>query len=320
VAVPVVLAGLVGRLQGGLRRRPWQRAWQLWRACHPEPTVAVTAMTTAFAVSAGRGVTGTLWVATAVLAGQLSVGWHNDYVDRDRDAAARRRDKPLAAGTVEPRMVGVAAVVALLVAAALSFGSGWRAASVHLVGLAAAWGYNAGVKGTAGSVLPYVVAFGAAPAFVVLGLPGHPLPPAWLVTATALLGAGAHFANVLPDIDDDLRMGVRGLPHRLGRRWSTAAAALLLGAASVLLAVAPTGGVDAIGAAALVTVAGLLGVALVVARQATRRRSGGESSGRSLGGSSAPSSGGSRWGFRLVLLVAVVDVALLIARGGVVAG
>jgi 4-hydroxybenzoate polyprenyltransferase len=303
VAVPAALVDLLGRLHVRL----WRRAWQLWRACHPEPTVAVTVMTTAFAASVGRGVTGTLWVAAAVLAGQLSVGWHNDYVDRNRDAAAHRRDKPLAAGAVEPGSVRAAAIVALVVAAVASFGSGWRAAVAHLLGLAAAWGYNAGVKATAGSVLPYVVAFGAAPAFVVLGLPGHPLPPAWLVAATALLGAGAHFANVLPDIDDDLRAGVRGLPHRLGRRWSTTAAALLLGGASLLLAAAPAGGVDDIGAAALTVVAVALGAILATGRRRARRPGGGSSS-------------GSRWAFRLVLLVAVVDVALLIARGSVIAG
>jgi 4-hydroxybenzoate polyprenyltransferase len=269
----------------------------LWGACHPEPTVAVTAMTTAFAVSAGRGAAGTLWVAAAVLAGQLSVGWHNDYVDRDRDVAAGRRDKPVATGDVERQTAGRAAVIALVVAAVASFGSGWRAALVHLLGLAAAWSYNAGIKATAASVLPYAVAFGGAPAFVVLGLPGHPLPPVWMMAATALLGAGAHFVNVLPDLDDDARTGVRGLPHRLGRRRSATAAALLLGGASVLLAVAPRGGIDAIGMAALVAVGVLLAGAIGVGRRP-----------------------GSRWAFRLVLLVAAVDVALLVVRGSVVGG
>ena len=74
--------------------------------------------------------------------------------------------------------------------------------------------------------------------FVVLGLPGAPLPPWWLPTAGALLGAGAHFANVLPDLADDAATGVRGLPHRLGAGGSRAAAGLLLLAATVVLALA----------------------------------------------------------------------------------
>jgi 4-hydroxybenzoate polyprenyltransferase len=269
----------------------------LFQASHPEPAVAVTLMTTAFALSVGRGVTGALWVASAVFAGQLSVGWSNDYLDRDRDVAAHRPDKPIATGTIAAGTVGVAAVVALAAAAAASFGSGWRASLVHLVALAAAWGYNAGLKATVVSVLPYVVAFGAAPAFVVLGLPGHPLPAPWLVAATALLGAGAHFVNVLPDLDDDVRTGVRGLPHRLGRQHSTTAAAVLLLAASGLLAVAPADGLDVLGVTALLTAGGLLAAALLAGRRP-----------------------GSRWAFRLVLLVAVVDVTLLIARGPVAGG
>jgi len=268
----------------------------LLRACHPEPTAAVTIMTTAFAVATGRGTAGAFWVGAAVLAGQLSVGWSNDYVDRDRDVVARRPDKPIAAGVVAARTVGVAAAVALLGATALSFASGWRAATAHLVGVAAGWSYNLGVKSTAASVVPYLAAFGAAPAFVVLGLPGHPLPPAWLVAAGGLLGAGAHFVNVLPDLDDDLRTGVRGLPHRLGRRASMASAVVSLAGASAILAVAPAGGVDALGVGVLVVTCGLLGVALLAGRRT-----------------------GSRAAFRIALLIAILDVALLITRGSAVA-
>ena len=49
------------------------------RACHPEPTAAVTALATALALSAGRGA-GSGWVAAAFVSGQLSVGWSNGVV------------------------------------------------------------------------------------------------------------------------------------------------------------------------------------------------------------------------------------------------
>ncbi|HXV93659.1 MAG TPA: hypothetical protein VD813_10205, partial [Pseudonocardia sp.] len=52
----------------------------LARSCHPEPTVAVTLMVTALAVTTGRDTLGVLLVATAVLTGQLSIGWLNDVV------------------------------------------------------------------------------------------------------------------------------------------------------------------------------------------------------------------------------------------------
>jgi heme O synthase-like polyprenyltransferase len=53
-------------------------------------------------------------VVLAVLAGQLFVGWSNDYLDRRLDAEAGREDKPLARGELEPRTVAIAAAVALV--------------------------------------------------------------------------------------------------------------------------------------------------------------------------------------------------------------
>ena len=103
----------------------------------------------------------------------------------------------------------------------------------------AAWAYNLRIKSTVLSVVPYVIAFGLLPAFVTLGLPGAPWPPWWAITAGALLGAGAHFANVVPDIADDLATGVRGLPQRLGRETSSRLAAVLLLAASLVLVFGP---------------------------------------------------------------------------------
>jgi 4-hydroxybenzoate polyprenyltransferase len=85
------------------------------------------------------------------------------------------------------------------------------------------------------------VAFGLLPAVVVLALPGHPLPPVWLVGVGALLGTGAHLANVLPDLEDDRATGVRGLGHRLGSTWSGVLAPCLLVTGSALALVGPDG-------------------------------------------------------------------------------
>ena len=124
----------------------------------------------------------------------------------------------------------VATACALAVAACvpLSLASGWRAGLVHLVAVAGGWAYNLGLKRTVLSWLPYAVSFGLLTAFITLGLPGHPAPPWWLVPAGALLGIGAHFLNVVPDVDDDLAAGVRGLPQRLGAARSAVAGAVLL--------------------------------------------------------------------------------------------
>lgn len=267
----------------------------LVRASHLQPTLAVTAIASALALSVGRGA-GTAWVALAVLAGQLSVGWSNDFVDRARDRLAGRLDKPIPSGAVAAGTVGAAAAAAAVLCVPLSLLSGWRAGLVHLAAVAVAWLYNLWLKSTVASVVPYALAFGALPAFVTLGLPGSPLPPAWAVVAASLLGAGAHFVNALPDLDDDERTGVRGLPHRLGPRTSLLAGALLLVSASLVLALAPARRPGALGAA--LTVGTLVAVAGVVATAMAGRP---------------------RRSWSFALAAAALSVGTLLARGGALA-
>ena len=199
----------------------------------------MTVLVTALAVSAGRSGVGCALVAAAVLSGQLSVGWSNDAVDARRDAAADRGGKPVAAGAVSARTAGAAAVAALVLCVPLSLASGAPAGAAHLVWVASGWAYNLGVKATRWSWLPYAAGFGSLPAFVALGLPGRPWPAWWAVAAAALLGVGAHLANVLPDIEADLRAGVRGWPQRLGPERARLLLPVPLAAAAVLLAGRP---------------------------------------------------------------------------------
>ncbi|WP_440066093.1 UbiA family prenyltransferase [Streptosporangium sp. OZ121] len=260
-------------------------------ACHPGPTVAVTALVTALAVASGRDAAGCALVAAAVLAGQLSIGWCNDAVDAARDAAAGRTGKPVASGAVGVRTVWVAALSALALCVPLSLASGPAAGAVHLAGVAAAWAYDLGLKATALSWLPYAVGFGSLPGFVTLGLPGHPWPAWWAVTAAALLGCGAHLANVLPDIPADLAGGVRGWPQRLGTARVRLLIPLPLLAATALLVLGPpeppgAGSWAALAAAGVFTAGGL-----------------------------ALGRGSSRVPFAMAIAVAAVDVALLLARG-----
>jgi len=43
-------------------------------------------------------------VTIAVLLGQLSIGWQNDWTDAERDRAAGRADKPISAGEISRLM------------------------------------------------------------------------------------------------------------------------------------------------------------------------------------------------------------------------
>ncbi len=264
----------------------------LLRASHPEPSAAVTTVAGVLAALSGRDAAGVAAVVAAVLAGQLSVGWCNDFLDAERDRRTGRPDKPLAVGVLSPRTVGLAAGAALGACIPLSLLSGRLAGSLHILAVLSAWAYDLWLKSTVLSVLPYAVSFGLLPAFVVLGRPGASSVPVWLVGAGSLLGSGAHFANVLPDLDDDLRTGVRGLPHLIGAPASRLTAAALLLAASIVLAFGPPGPPGTAGYAAPTVAGGAL------------------LAGFGLGGRS-----GSRAVFRAVLVVALLDVALLVVRG-----
>lgn len=275
-----------------VRDGPGRLAVGLARACHPGPTAAVTALVTALAVATGRDVVGCVLAGAAVLTGQLSIGWCNDAIDVKRDAAAGRAGKPVAGGTVSARAVWIAALVALACCVPLSLASGWRAGALHLAGVLAAWGYNFGLKATLLSWAPYAVGFGVLPAFVTLGLPGEPWPAWWAVLAAALLGVGAHLANVLPDIAGDLDTGVRGWPQRMGAARVRLLVPVPLLAATCLLVFGPGGAAPG--------VAGWLAVAAASALAAT---------GLLLAARS------SRVPFVTAVAVAAVDVILLVAGG-----
>jgi 4-hydroxybenzoate polyprenyltransferase len=114
-----------------------------------------------------------------------------------------------------------------------------------------------------------------------------------VLAAGALLGVGAHAANVLPDVDADLAAGVRGLPQRLGVRGARAVAACALLAASALLLAGPPGALGPVGWGAL-ALTGALSVAAVAVPRADSAH---------------------RTPFLAALAVAAVDVVLLVARG-----
>jgi 4-hydroxybenzoate polyprenyltransferase len=210
-------------------------------SCHPIPSLAVTALAAGLATLAslppGRG----LLVTAAVFAGQLSIGWSNDYIDAERDRAVHRSDKPVASGLAAPRIAGIAALVALILTVALSAALSRPGGAAVLVITACGWAYNLGLKATALSWLPYAIAFGMLPAVATLAASPPRWPAPWALTAGALLGVAAHLANVLPDLRGDAAAGVRGLAHRLGAKATALAGAVILLAASAVILFGPGG-------------------------------------------------------------------------------
>ncbi len=280
-------------------RRATARA--LWGSTHPGPTLVVSALALVLGIAVGLEPWRLILLTLAVFCGQLSIGLSNDAIDAPRDRAVGRTDKPIALGDLSERVAWGWAIGTLVAALVLSAALGFGMLAAHAVFLASAWAYNAALKSTVFSIVPFLISFGIFPSLVTLAAVEPRVAAPWAWVAGAALGAAVHLTNVLPDLEDDQRTGVRGLPHRLGARASAVVAAvgIIVGALAVLLG-ASSGDVAAVSPwswlffGAVVIVA--LGTAvLALVRPPTRTL------------------------FRLVMLAALLLAAQLVATGGAVA-
>jgi 4-hydroxybenzoate polyprenyltransferase len=209
------------------------------RIIHPFPTlvnVAATAGLAFVAVRGGPDASVLLRMLAVMLAAQCAIGAANDYFDRDLDAATKPW-KPVAAGVVS---AGAAAALALgfaAVATALAATLGAGGFALAMLGTACGLAYDARLKRTGLSAVPYMVAVPTLPLWVWLTLGAWQTVLWWLLPLGALIGLALHLANTLPDIACDADNGVSGLPHRLGPRTARLAGWASFGGALTLSAV-----------------------------------------------------------------------------------
>ena len=196
------------------------------RATHFGPTVLVVTMSFFLSLSP-YSASGALQIAVAVLAGQCVVGWTNDLIDYPLDVAASRSKKPLVAGMITAKQLKPAVFIALFLSLLLSLIAPWGAkgTALHFLALLSATLYNSKLKKSVLSVLPYLVSFGALLWGIYLGADEN--PPLWLFVAFLSFTSAFHFLNVLKDLEMDLAQGIHGLPQRLGKNRSIAAAVIL---------------------------------------------------------------------------------------------
>lgn len=273
---------------------------RLFASSHPGPTVAVTVLAVVLGSAVGLSPARIVLLAVVVFVGQLSIGWSNDWLDARRDRRSGRADKPVARGEVSVSTVRLAALMAGAASLPLSASLGWAAAASHVLFLVCGWAYNLGLKSTAWSVVPFVVGFGALPAVVTFAAVPPIIPAPWTLAVGGLFGVAIHFTNALPDLEDDLRTGVRGLPHRLGARIAGRTAFLALGLAGVVAVLGQSG--IFVGAPTAPPIIGVLGGAGVLALVAW---------GIVLVGTRAPD----RLLFRLIIGAALLVAVVLAAAG-----
>lgn len=204
---------------------------------------------------------------TSTLLGQLAISIHNDYCDRDLDAQAKPW-RALPRGLLTPRAAVAWTVALTLLSLVVAVPLGLKVVGLIAIGASAGFVYNAWLKRTAWTWLPFWVALPTLP-LTAFATAGHWIPRLWLVY---LIGAplvlGVYIADTLSDIESDSALGVRGLAHRLGpRRARFVGWAAIVLAQGLALALWPAG--QRPGPLFFVSVGALI-VAIVLDRRAVR--------------------------------------------------
>ncbi len=256
----------------------WQqrlRSWYPWlQLLHFGPSLFTTLAFGVYVVLAARGAPPAGALAL-LLAGQLctqfAISLFNDVWDLPHDRLTKP-DKPLPSGLLSARTARRWGTAAAGAAYALAVPLGPATLLCAAIGLGAGLLYDARLKRTAWSPLPFAVGFGVLPLWAWAGV-GRP----WDATAWEAAGLMAwlvfalHLADTLPDLEDDRAAGLRGLAHRLGPQ---AALALCWGAlGSGLLVALSLGWAQAANGLLLGGTVGL-GAALLLAAMLLYRRRG----------------------------------------------
>ena len=212
----------------------------LLRLAHPLPTLLNAIIAAALTTTAGGSTTQAALAAITMLGIHTSIGAMNDLLDQASDAG--RAEKPLVGGSVAPRearvMVVIAATAGLAAASALSFTSLLIAAAGATLGYL----YNAGIKRTPISFLPFALGVALIPVFA-WSAAGAQLPAAIATLCLIALPGGSALAlqNALADRELDKSVGANGAVVRLGHQRTILLIALLHGFTYLLLLVsAPT--------------------------------------------------------------------------------
>ncbi|GAB2455957.1 hypothetical protein GCM10027062_40220 [Nocardioides hungaricus] len=194
----------------------------LLRAAHPRQALLTAGGLAIAAALTGRAGREVALVFATVLVGQAILGWHNDLVDRTRDATRLPSGKPIADGYLEPGTAWFALVCAVLLVVPLSVQGGLTAGAAYLASLAVGLLGNVVLRRGRLSWLPWAVAYGLYPFFLSYGgwggdATGAP-PRVAIVALAAALGAGVHVLCALPGLVADHEDGIRHLPLRIALR------------------------------------------------------------------------------------------------------
>lgn len=198
----------------------------LVRLAHPLPTALNAAVAAGLTLVAGGRVEQAALAAITMLGVHTSIGALNDLLDRRTDLG--RGEKPLATGEVSERTART--VIATGAAIGLGAASMLGALSLQIAALGATMGYlyDAGIKRTWASFLPFAFGVALIPLFAWSAAGHEPSMHILLLSAAAIPGGSAlALQNALADFRLDAEAGMRGVVVRIGERLARVAAAVL---------------------------------------------------------------------------------------------
>lgn len=206
------------------------------------PVVIGAAFSFVWVASGGAPPPSTGLFLLSLLLTQIGIAFHNNWCDRDLDAATKPwRLIPRGALGAGTALRTAWALFAVGIAVAVPLGP--LAVLAIAIGTACGFAYDAGLKRTILSFVPFCVALPTLPiaAFIVAGRADALLGMAYVVGAPLVVAI--HLADALPDIARDRTFGLGSLAVRLGSRGAYALCwAGVAVAAGLALVFWPTGG------------------------------------------------------------------------------
>jgi 4-hydroxybenzoate polyprenyltransferase len=205
-----------------LSPRRLRNLWPLLmiQAAHPRQAIATSLGVATFAALAGRPTREVGVVAATVLVGQTILGWHNDLVDRERDARRHTPHKPIADGRLDPGSVWYSITIAVLLLVPLSISTGVTAGINYLISVMIGLLANVALRQGLFSWVPWALSFALYPAYISYGGWGGeaegPPPEVVMTLLAGLLGIGVHFLRSIWGLVADNEDGWTYLPLRLG--------------------------------------------------------------------------------------------------------
>jgi hypothetical protein len=218
-AAPAAESGGPARLRDRRRTLAHSTPVLLARAAHPRQALLTAAGLTIAAALAGRPGREVALVLATVLVGQVVLGWHNDLVDRRRDAQRLPSGKPIADGYLEPGTAWFAVTCAVLLLVPLAISNGVVAGCLYLASVTLGLFGNLALRKGWLSWVTWAAAFALYPGFLSYGgwggqVTGAP-PEQAMVVLSAALGVGVHVLCALPGLVADHEDGYRHLPLRI---------------------------------------------------------------------------------------------------------